>query len=207
MKDLLRIASKLDEIGDFQLSDKLIKIAQGILAAPQPTIGKPTAILAPPVARPIDSGICALVSGIYSKDIATMKNFIREELSTNQIPFSTSTKSQTFIMCISKSGRYFPKQLYAFQNQSYRIKEELSDTSKSQFYQIIYPLLKQYKVTENDLHLYKNKEEFSNQFGRMSDDLFRKLSISGLTDPEFQKTNEYKFLTNTYSILTQRFKK
>ena len=83
MKDILRIASKLDESGQFELSDKLMKIAQDngklwgifpfapILAAPQPTIGKPTAILAPPVTRapvapsnppttrPINSALCA----------------------------------------------------------------------------------------------------------------------------------------------------
>lgn len=206
MDKLLYFAQKLDESGQFQLSDKLIKIAQAVLSAPQPTIGKPSAILAPPIIRPIDSGVCALVKGIYSQDIVIMKNFIREELSSNQIPLSTSTKSNTFLFCISKSAKYSQKQWYAFQSQSYRIKEELSDTSKSQFYQIIYPLFKKYKVTENDLHLYKNEEEFSNQFGLMSDDLFRKLSISGLTDPEFQKTNEYKFLINTYSILTRRFK-
>lgn len=211
MKDILRIASKLDESGQFYLSDKLMKIAQGILAAPQPSFGRPTPILAPPrTSLPsnqdrLDPGVCSLVSGVYSKDIGTLKNMVIDEIRDNKTPLTIGAKSDLFLQCLQKYPKYTKEQKYAFQAQSFRIREEQSDTSKGKFYQIIYALLKKYKVTENDLHLYKNKEEFTNQFGRMTDDLLKKLSIPGVMDSEFQKTNEYKFLFNTYVLLKSRF--
>ena len=203
MRNLLRIASKLDEIGDFQLSDKIIKIAQAVLAPPQTTV-KPTAILTPPIIAPIST--CNLVTGIYAKDIMQMKQLIQNELNSRINPLSNNSTSMIFLTCIQTNKKYSKEQKLAFQNQSIRIETELLDSSKGKFYQIIYSFLKKYKVTENDLNLYRTKEAFTTQFGKMTDDLLRELSIPGLTD-EFKKTNEYQFLFNTYSILIQRFNK
>lgn len=230
MRDLLRIASKLDESGQFELSDKLMKIAQDngklwgifptapILAPPQPSFGnKPTAILAPPVTRapvaplnpptttPINSGLCASVTGVYSKDILLMKNIIKEELSNNITPLLRGTKSYQFRECILSSRKYNIKQFMAFFAQSVRIYNELSDSSKGNFYQIFYPLLKKYKLTENDLSLYNDKKDLQNQYVKFLDELSKKLNINVLTDQDFKKSNEYKFMWETWQILKSRF--
>ena len=234
MKDILRIASKLDESGQFELSDKLMKIAQDngklwgifpfapILAPPQPSSGgKSTAVLAPPVTRtpvaplnppttrPINSALCASVTGVYSKDILFMKNIIKEELSKNIEPLEPDTKSDQFIGCVLRSRNYLNNRhmALAFYGQSLRIKNELSDSSKGKFYQIFYPLLKKYLLTENDLSLYKNESELQNQYSKFLDELSKKLNVNVLSDQEFRKSNENDFVWDTWGILRSRFAK
>ena len=230
MKDILRIASKLDESGQFELSDKLMKIAQDngklwgifptapILAPPQPSSGgKSTAVLAPPVTRtpvaplnppttrPINSALCASVTGVYSKDILIMKNIIKEELSANITPLELDTKSDQFFGCVLRSRKYTNNQGLAFYAQSERIIHESLDSSKGKFYQIFYPLLKRYKLTENDLSLYKNESELQNQYSKFLDELSKKLNVNVLNDQEFRKSNENNFVWETWGILRSRF--
>ena len=160
MKDILRIASKLDESGQFYLSDKLMKIAQWLLAAPQPSFRNPTAILAPPrtslpsntaiLAPPrtslpsnqdrLDPGVCSLVSGVYSKDIGTLKNMVIDEIRDNKTPLTIGAKSDLFLQCLQKYPKYTKEQKYAFQAQSFRIREEQSETTKGKNYQNKYSL-------------------------------------------------------------------
>jgi hypothetical protein len=232
MKDILRIASKLDESGQFKLSDKLMKIAQDngklwgifptapILAPPQPSSGgKSTAVLAPPTTRspvaplnpptttPINSALCASVTGVYSQDILFIKNIIKEELSKNIEPLKLDTKSNQFITCVLRNRKYLDNRqmALAFYAQSQRIMYELSDSSKGKFYQIFYPLLKRYKLTENDLSLYKNESELQIQYSKFLDELSKKLNVNVLTDEEFSKSNENKFVWDTWGILRSRF--
>ena len=217
MKELIRISSLLDQVGNYKLSDKIfnkivLSQSSAILAPPRVSV-RPTAVLAPPKIAPINkhsatqnSNTCNLVTGIYANDIMQIKQLIQNELTNKIEPLKTNTTSMIFLECLSRSPKYSKQQILAFQNQSLRIKAQLSDTSKGKFYQIIYPLLKKYKVTENDLNLYRNKDEFTTQFTKMTNELLRELSIPGLYG-EFEKTNEYQFLMKTYDLLIQRFNK
>jgi hypothetical protein len=213
MKDILRIASKLDESGQFYLSDKLMKIAQGILAAPQPSLGKPTAILAPPVIKPlnppattpINSDLCKQVTGVYSIDIRFVKILIKDEIDRNIKPLENGTRSYQFRGCVYSFPKYTIQQKRAFWDQCWRIVYDLSDTSKGNFYQIFYPLLKKYKLTENDLGSYNNADEVQLQFKKVLDELSKKLNIDVINDQNFNKSNEYHFMWSTLGMLMRRF--
>jgi hypothetical protein len=221
MKDILRIASKLDESGQFKLSDKLMKIAQGILAAPQPSFGKPTAILAPPVIKPlnppvikplnppattpINSDLCKQVTGVYSIDIRFVKNLIKDEINRNIKPLENGTRSYQFRSCVYSFPKYTNQQKRAFGDQCWRIVYDLSDTSKGNFYQIFYPLLKKYKLTENDLGSYNNADQVQLQFKKVLDELSKKLNIDVINDQNFNKSNEFHFMWSTLGMLIRRF--
>ena len=198
MKDILRIALKLDETSQFELSDKLMKIAQ---TSTQPVTRLPAAT------TPINSALCASVTGVYSQDILFMKNIIKEELSKNIEPLNGDTKSNQFMGCVLRSRNYLNNRQMAsaFYAQSMRIKNELSDSSKGKFYQIFYPLLKKYKLTENDLSLYNNEKELQNQYSKFLDELSKKLNVNVLNNQEFRKSNENDFVWDTWGILRSRF--
>ena len=189
-----------------------------ILAPPQPSF-RSTAVLAPPITRspvaplnpptttPINSALCASVTGVYSQDILFIKNIIKEELSKNIEPLENGTRSYQFRDCVLRNRKYLDNRqmALAFYSQSVRIKYELSDSSKGKFYQIFYPLLKRYKLTENDLSLYKNESELQIQYSKFLDELSKKLNVNVLTDEEFGKSNENKFVWDTWAILRSRF--
>ena len=198
MKDILRIALKLDETSQFELSDKLMKIAQ---------TSTPPDTRLPAATTPINSALCASVTGVYSQDILLIKNIIKEELSKNIEPLNGDTKSNQFMGCVLRSRNYLNngQMASAFYAQSMRIKNELSDSSKGKFYQIFYPLLKKYKLTENDLSLYNNEKELQNQYSKFLDELSKKLNVNVLSDREFRKSNENDFVWDTWGILKSRF--
>ena len=232
MKDILRIASKLDESGQFELSDKLMKIAQDngklwgifptapILAPPQPSFGgKSTAVSAPPVTRtpvaplnppttrPINSELCKAVSGTYYYDIKFSKQLIKDEVDRKIEPFVRGTRSYEFWECINNSQKYTLPQKRAYFDQCWRIVYESTDKTKTNFYQIFYPLLKKYKLTENDLNLYNTRDEVSKQWMKVFDELSKIYGTDILNDEDWKKINrnEYSFIFSTYGITLQRF--
>ena len=244
MKDILRIASKLDESGQFELSDKLMKIAQDngklwgifptapILAPPQPySGGKSTAVLAPPVTRTpvpplnpavtrtpvaplnrpttksINSELCKAVSGTYYYDIKFSKKLIKDEVDRKIEPFVRGTRSYEFWECINNSQKYTVPQKKAYFDQCWRIVYESTDKTKTNFYQIFYPLLKKYKLTENDLNLYKTEDEVGRQWTKVFDELSKIYGTDILNDADWKKNNqnEYSFIFQTFGMTRERF--
>lgn len=220
MRDLLRIASKLDESGQFELSDKLMKIAQNngklwgifptapILAPPQPSLTRPpVAPLKPPTTTPINSELCKAVSGTYYYDIRFSKQLIKDEVERKIKPFVKGTKSYEFWECINNSPKYTLPQKSAYYDQCWRIVYELTDKTKTNFYQIFYPILKKYKLTENDLNIYKNRDEVYNQWQKVFNELSKVYGTNILNDEDWKKNNrnEYSFIFSTFSITLRRF--
>ena len=232
MKDILRIASKLDESGQFELSDKLMKIAQDngklwgifpfapILAPPQPSFGgKSTAVSAPPVTRTpvaplnppttksINSELCKAVSGTYYYDIKFSKKLIKDEVDRKIEPFVRGTRSYEFWECINNSQKYTLPQKRAYFDQCWRIVYESTDKTKTNFYQIFYPLLKKYKLTENDLNLYKTEDEVGRQWTKVFDELSKIYGTDILNDADWKKNNrnEYSFIFQTFGMTRERF--
>ena len=218
MKDILRIASKLDESGQFELSDKLMKIAQDngklwgifpfapILAPPQPSFGgKSTAVSAPPVTRTpvaplnppttksINSELCKAVSGTYYYDIKFSKKLIKDEVDRKIEPFVRGTRSYEFWECINNSQKYTLPQKRAYFDQCWRIVYESTDKTKTNFYQIFYPLLKKYKLTENDLNLYKTEDEVGRQWTKVFDELSKIYGTDILNDADWKKNNRNEY--------------
>ena len=67
--------------------------------------------------------------------------------------------------------------------------------------------MKKYKLTENDLNLYKTEDEVGRQWTKVFDELSKIYGTDILNDADWKKNNrnEYSFIFQTFGMTRERF--